>query len=575
MSLSAGAKTAGTKQDVEPDRHVTAEIAKRNPLHAYAVGDHDGRYAAQVLHVLQTTGSMKMVKDPYRTVANTLSSIGNYDQESHLDKTQVGREPTGGITIDDFIGASTPATKSVRFSDRRSEPTSTPTSTLASSSEEPNSTTQAEATLSSPTTPKSISLEDEGKTGPSDLPIEAQELPKFGGFASAAPPGTPGPNVARPTDVSQISTEYGYANDTVANTLAAGILSHYPDFFEIKNQKIESDGWRQRRLALYEYFADGMAKHEYLIKGLPHGDIRGLIEIVLKHGKRGRAELKIKSKRNFLNLRKNSSFAQFLALFDACVADLQIYCGKMDDDDLVTHFRLCLEQAPRYMEEIRLLTRDRDLDYLTLRSELTIFAIATGDIDSQSSRTHFRAQDSNSRPGGPGARNRSQGRDRMQDKHRLPAYQRRDGYHVNAVDTDDFICNEEDICYMWKRNGSCTREACPFQHPVSRRGDTSRSSSRSSPGQSGNRASRGRGGDRSRGPSSSGRGSSRGGGAPRPTQGPSSGTAICFRYEDEGKCDRPNCRFAHINASGARVNSARARSDQYQVDVYADDEHKY
>jgi len=334
---------------------------------------------------------------------------------------------------------------------------------------------------------------------------------------------------------TSVASRYGFADEEVTSTLWSGLLTNFPLYLDSEFNCMESDNDRKCRLALWEYFEAGFKNFKYLIKNLPKGDIRGLLEIVLRHGKRALAELSHTSDRKLKNLKKTGAFGPYLASLDERVADFESYGRKLSDSELITQLRFGVEDSPKYVEEIRSLVRlDKNISFANLRSELSIFATSIRDMDD-----HYR-------------------------------------HSRHAVHVVDYI----EACRKWAQ-GECTRIDCPYTHLEQARGTADSSSRRKPPhGRAPNvnsRRGRAAAGNRASAHYTSPRGGARGGNSRAPRQPTRDGgrqahfedegkyehlpsdRGICFRFEQDGKCDYPQCKFRHVDAKGAQLNYAGAR----------------
>jgi hypothetical protein len=606
MEPNARAKETGQRPiqyRPDPDNRTTADLIKAcNAIEpAYTVGDHAMTYVESILFIMQKTSSMHLIRAKFTTVPNdsTLPQGGRRSTTTLEDTFPDGAYDHAPQTpLPSRLRAAT--TSTVRSIDEDPEGEPPRTGNDLSRSDADTTTTADEDHPSEQLRPTRTGANDSEGKMMQELNVAESRIRVLEGMLRRSQnlqqpttntaniglttPRSPGPlvnqrttAVATPNLLSDgAKTSFGFADSTVSGGILTNLIGKYLLFYDAEYQCIESEGWRYRRLNLFELITKGMAKHSYLFKSLTVGDLQGLLEVIMQFGKRGKDELKFESQRKLLNLKKTSAFAPFLAVFDARVADYESFAGKMSADSLLTQLRLSLVDHPHYVEETRQIIRqNRDIDYATLRSELTIFAIGINDMHrkerpdydrpdrNKNNRQHVNVVETLS-PCYAWRRNGSCQRPDCpyghEDKDRPATNQPPNKNHkqVHLVETDP-------TCYAWKRSGTCSRPDCPFEHEESQRGNNHPKANRQ-PGQSNRKV------QRQRNNASVNVSTTR----PRSTQQGNHETKIdretgpmleslsaCYKYETEGTCNRPNCRFAHNNSKGVRVNLVDARAADY------------
>ena len=598
MEPNARAKETGQRPILyrpDPDNRTTADLIKAcNAIEPYTVGDHAMAYVESILFILQKISSMHLIRARFITVPNdsTLPQGGRRPtttlEDISSDEAFTDRAPQ--TPLPNRLRAA--ATSTIRPIDENREDELTRTDDDDSRSDAGTTTTADEANLSEQLLPARTGASDsenkhseldnaearirvlEGMLRRSQTPQQSTTSAVNAGLTT---PRSPGPLVGQRTTAlpapdslsADAKTSFGFADSTVSGGILTNLIGRYLLFFDVEYQCIESEAWRYRRLNLFELITKGMAKHSYLFKSLTVGDLQGLLEVIMQFGKRGKDELKFESQRKLLNLKKTSAFAPFLAVFDARVADYESFTGRMSADTLLTQLRLSLVDHPNYVEEIRQIIRqNRDIDYATLRSELTIFAIGINDMDRKerpdydrsdrnklkNNRQHvhvvetlspcyaWRRSGTCQRPDCPYGHD-----DKDKPVSHQPANKER--RQANFVESDP-------TCYAWRRSGTCSRHDCPFEHEESQRGNNHPKNNRQ-PDRNNRKEQRLRRNNASVNVSATQQGAGEattGATAGRETGPMLEPLAVCYKYETDGICNRPNCRFAHNNSKGTRVN---------------------
>jgi hypothetical protein len=526
----------------EPSTRCVSDIVKGPALRQYMMGDPNKSFIGEIVHFAQHHDVLLLFTAHFRAVPNAGTEL----EEGPTSLATYGSAvpPGRNGSINDHLGElslNTPARKRVDFAPSSGSGFHAPTADTSFASATSHDTSgfyaqqeheaeeQKEQSSTATSLGQGTQLTSSSTVGAPEVPPDEvtelrlalsllqAKLNAMAGASSDGPARTPRTSrTSQRTPVSSFGplefhtpqqaptsqrespsiTSYGHANSSVSDLLLKGLLNKYPYFFDVEADQLESPAWRKVRLASWDKITASLPRH--MVTPYYVGDLKGIMDLVLKHGKLSIVELRFKARANLQNFRKQTCFGLFLAKLGALTSDFETHSRPSTDEESMTQLRFCLVDSQNYLDEMRTECRlQPSITYPEMLQRLTIFAVHIHDMD--------------------------------------PPARRPPRPFVNNVDIPQ---EEKKVCWNMRDRGECKRENCPFDHSTT--GEIRAKNRQRGRGDRGRGRNRGDRGGRGR----SGRDSGRDQGAPEK----------CWHFEANGVCETPNCRYGHFYADGTQAN---------------------